>query len=58
MEKEKIDEYLESNLHSEIDDIFDNNDRMVLMSDVKNVVNDLINNKGKTYPPGFYKFNL
>jgi hypothetical protein len=42
MEKEEIRDYLEDKLNSSPDNIFDNNDRLVLISDVSNVVFELM----------------
>lgn len=57
MNKQEITDYLEKNLKSDEIDVFDNNERLVLLSDVINVVDKLINGKQeKVYPPGFYQF--
>lgn len=57
MNKEEIQEYLEKNLKTHPDDVFDNNDRLVLLSDVVIVVDKLINgDKPVVYPPGYYQF--
>ena len=44
-EKEELIDYLESNIKSNERDIFDNNDRLVLMSDVIDVVYEFIHGK-------------
>lgn len=59
MNKKEIEDYLEKNLKSDEYDIYDNNQRLVWMSDVINVVDKLINGddkKNKTYQPGYYIF--
>lgn len=49
LSKEYIENYLEKNLKSEENDILDNNDRYVLMSDVVKVVNDLFEERDKGF---------
>lgn len=49
LSKEYITDYLENNLKSDEDDILDNNDRYVLMSDVIKVVNDLFEERDKGF---------
>lgn len=45
MDKNEIREFLEQRLVSHQDDIFDSNDRKVLLSDVVNAVDELISGK-------------